>query len=185
MHHVIARENDVVHPEGKMTGKVARRVNHVKLPVLAADDVAVGYLDVGSKQAVDTFSAAREARLRKTLHRCIAPGLRWPETEHGCPGPHGQPPGKRAVVLMRVGNQYLCDMLARRRPQNCVKMRFIFRPGIYDGNPPLADNVAVRPPIGHCARIRGKDAPNSVFDSSNKPCLRFAHRPLFLPLQRP
>ena len=178
-HHVIAREDHVIHSKGKMTGKVAGRVNHFKLPVLAVDDVAVGYLDVGAKQVVDAFATAREARFRKTLHGCTSPGLGRPETKHGCSGSLSKSPGKRAVVGMRVRYQYVGDVFARRCTQNCIKMGFVFGPGIYDCNPTLADNVAVRSPMGHHAGIRGKDAPNSVSNGSDMPCLRYAHRPFF------
>ena len=152
-------------------------MNYFKLPVLAVDDVAVGYLVVGAKQAVDTFATACETCLRKALHGCIAPGLGRSETKHGCSGTPGKSPGKRAVVGMRVRYQYVRDMLARRCTQNCIKMGFVFRPGIYNCNPALADNVAVRSPMGHHAWVRGKDAPNPVPNGPDMPCLRFAHRP--------
>lgn len=159
-HHVVSRQTRIPPPQRNVVAQMPRCVDHLKLPIGAANNLAILQGLIRHKFQINPFAAPRQARGRKLLHHRAASRCRPAKGQNRRASRSGQGTCQWAVIDMAVGDNDGRDGLARgQRSQDRVHVGRHIWAGV-DYRQILGPNqIGVGAAVGHRRRVWRHDPP--------------------------
>ena len=97
-----------------MIAQMAGRVDDLKLPAVAANDLSIRQAVIRTKAKIDAFSTVVHPVICQLAHDLGPPSLCIAKGQNRRTAAFGQGAGQRRMVQMAVGHNDMADLLIRR-----------------------------------------------------------------------